>query len=101
MDSIAGQLAASEPLKPLQIEQFIRVLAQTSSSYRNGGEAVPAEIDWSAVDREAQNLLSPVQFATWKRDAASTRYGLARSTLEFNRLYEAAVARDRTDRDIH
>jgi len=54
------------PFTAPQAEQLIQVLANTSSSYRNGGAVKPFEIDWDAADAQARSILSEAQFELFK-----------------------------------
>jgi hypothetical protein len=54
------------PFTAPQAEQLIQVLANTSSSYRNGGAVKPFEIDWDAADAQARSILSEAQFNLYK-----------------------------------
>ena len=54
------------PFTTPQAEQLIQVLANTSSSYRNGGAVKPFEIDWDAADAQARSILSEAQFELFK-----------------------------------
>jgi len=57
---------ARMPFTTPQAEQLIQVLANTSSSYRNGGAVKPFEIDWDAADAQARSILSEAQFELFK-----------------------------------
>ena len=54
------------PFTAPQAEQPIQVLANTSSSYHNGGAVKPFEIDWDAADAQARSILSEAQFNLYK-----------------------------------
>jgi hypothetical protein len=59
---VEGRLPFTAP----QAEQLIQVLANASSSYRNGGAVKPFEIDWDAADAQARSILSEAQFELFK-----------------------------------
>lgn len=59
-------VVAREPLSPQQAEQFFQAIANASPAYRDGGASRGTDIDWMAVDAEAEKFLSPTQFAFFK-----------------------------------
>jgi hypothetical protein len=59
----------STPLTVAQGEQVLNVLAGASSSYRDGGTASPASVDWPRALQQIQPLLPPAQFDSVKANS--------------------------------
>jgi hypothetical protein len=92
VDGFAMQTAATEPLTPAQADALRQALIDASPSYLKGARADPAAVDWSSVDRVAQSVLSPTQFAAWKLGVASNAFGSSRVFLELQKVFESAKA---------
>lgn len=95
VEGFAVQIASSrEPLTPEQAEKLSQALLSASASYQAGAVANSEAIDWAAADRAAETFLTPSQLAAWKLGIAHNP--LARSKrmdAEFNKIYEAALAK--------
>lgn len=94
VDGFAVQVAATDPVNARQAEQLGRALTAASPSFQQGKEAEPRELDWTAVDRAAQEILTPAQFAEWKRGVAHNPLGGSRVAMELENVYQAARAKD-------
>lgn len=93
VDGLAIQLALSAPVSEQQANQLERVLAETNEAYRAGKPADPRVVDWDAVDARAREILSPEQFAVWKRGLAHNMFGGSRQSQELQKVYERALRR--------
>ena len=61
-----GNGLPTETIAGAQVQQLSSVLADASPSYRSGGAADPATVDWDAALPRAEGILSPTQFAALK-----------------------------------
>jgi hypothetical protein len=95
VDGFAVQVASNTPLDPSQAEQLARALAAASPAYAHGGEADPATIDWTSVDRAAESFLTAAQFSAWKLGIAHNPDGGSRIELELRKALDAAIKPNR------
>jgi hypothetical protein len=93
VDGFAVQVATSNPLTAPQAEQLAQALIAASPALQKGGRAEPTTVDWFAVDRAAQDFLSPAQFAAWKLGIAHNPYGGSRIDQALKKVHDAAKAR--------
>jgi hypothetical protein len=96
VDGIAGGAVAigHEPLSADQAEQLVETIAQTSSSYRNGGPVSSNEIDWEVVDAQARLILTPTQYVLYITQEPSLPQGGRFQ----NRLYSAIEKANASER---
>jgi hypothetical protein len=59
-------VVARDPFTPQQGEQLVRILANASATYRNGGDVRTWEIDWDSVDAQVRQMFSDAQFKLFK-----------------------------------
>jgi hypothetical protein len=83
--NITGDLAAagvdeSVPLTAVQARQMAQIIADNSPSYRQGGNAGAASINWDGVEAQAQGLLSPAQQAVLAEERRQIQFTVAMRT---------------------
>lgn len=84
---------ARTPFTAQQGEQLVQILANASSSYRNGGVALATNIDWDVADAQARAILSDSQFNLFKTMEPPLPNG-ARFQSQFYRLVREAQTVD-------
>jgi len=74
VDYLANNLAlSSEPLTTPQVDQVLKILADSSSNYQRGGVATRMTIDWPTAMGQAEGVLSPAQFEVLQGAAAKVQ----------------------------
>jgi hypothetical protein len=93
VSGLAAAVAASAPLTADQADALTQAAANESPSYRAGGNVDLVQLDWDAVDRAAEKILSPEQFDVWKNgNVQDPRAGQSRSYLQLEAIYDKAAA---------
>ncbi len=92
VDGFAVQMAEKDPLTPFQAEQLTRALVAAGTRDKAGNIA-SSSMNWTEVDRRAQDVLSPAQFAAWKLGVAHNPAGGSRADQELRKLYDTVVAK--------
>ena len=93
----AGALSQiGAPMTLDQSERLVDIIASTSPTFMNGGSLNGTEIDWDAVDEQAKNILTPVQYDMFTK---SNPYGAidSRWRTKFNRTLNALIAAGKQD----
>lgn len=88
----AVQMAMTEPLTPTQGEQLAKALIAAAPAAEIGRHVDPGKVNWSMVDRRAEQFLSPTQLAAWKLGAAHNPAGGSRLDHELKKAYDTAIA---------
>jgi hypothetical protein len=88
----AVQMAMTEPLTPTQAEQLAKALIAATPVPEAGRYVDLGKVNWSMVDRMAEQHLSPTQLAAWKLGVAPTPAGGSRLDHELRKAYETAKA---------
>ena len=86
-------VSARTPFTAQQGEQLVQILANASSSYRDGGSADSTNIDWDVADAQARAILSDPQLNLFKTMEPPLPSG-ARFQSQFYRLVNEAQAAD-------
>jgi hypothetical protein len=79
--ALAGNVFYSDPLTPQQGEQLTRILASNSATYAKGDVARMADLESGITLAQAQTVLSPEQFAVFKRTYLASQAGQKLSPL--------------------
>jgi hypothetical protein len=66
-NALAGNAIYTDPLTKEQGERMTQILADNSASYRKGGRAQNQDIDTGQTLAQLQGVLSPAQFALFKK----------------------------------
>jgi hypothetical protein len=82
----------NEPLTAAQAEQLAQALIAATPTAENSRNLDATKVNWSMVDRAAEQFLSPTQFAAWKLGVAQNMGGGSRLDLELKKVYDAAKA---------
>jgi hypothetical protein len=88
----AVQMAMTEPLTPAQAEQLAKALIGATPAAEIGRYVDPGKVNWTVVDRAAEQFLSPTQFAAWKLGVAHNPAGGSRLDQELKKAYDTAIA---------
>jgi hypothetical protein len=89
----AVQMAMTEPLTPTQADQLAKALIAATPAAENSRNLDATKVNWTMVDRAAEQLLSPTQFAAWKLGVAQQNMGGgSRLDQELKKAYETAKA---------
>jgi Spy/CpxP family protein refolding chaperone len=88
----AVQMAMTEPLTPTQAEQLAKALIDATPAAETGRNVDPGKVNWSMVDRMAEQFLSPTQLAAWELGAAHNPAGGSRLDHELKKAYDTALA---------
>jgi hypothetical protein len=94
----AVQMAMTEPVTPTQAEQLAKALIESYPAAEAGRHVDLGKVNWSMVDRLAEQFLSPTQLAAWKLGVAPTPAGGSRLDHELKKAYETANAMTQTKR---
>jgi len=88
----AVQMAMTEPLTPTQAEHLAKALISATPAAEPGRNLDPGKVNWSMVDRRAEQFLSPTQLAAWKLGATHNPAGGSRLDHELKKAYDTAIA---------
>jgi hypothetical protein len=80
-NALAGNVFYSDPLTLQQGEQLIRILASNSATYTKGGPVRMADMELGTALAQVQTVLSPEQFAVFKRTYLASEAGQKLSPL--------------------
>jgi hypothetical protein len=88
----AVQMAMTDPLTPTQAGHLTKALIDATPAVEASRYVDPGKVNWSMVDRVAERVLSPTQFAAWKLGVANNPAGGSRLDQELKKVYETAKA---------
>lgn len=101
--SIGSATADGVLFSPAQAEKLVQLMAQTIPEYQKGDAwADMANIDWEIVDAQAQEILSPEQFAAFRTlESHGPEYSGSRELTHFHTaLRKAANSEKATAREL-
>ena len=75
----ADAVLAGAPFNASQLEHFVQIVANSSSSYRNGQSVEYGDIDWDLVDTQVRPLMSEAQWTLFKTSSSPGSYSVSYS----------------------